>query len=286
MLVKEALNSSIELLKKRQISEPESSAEVLLGYALGVERTRLRTVLGEEIPGEVIPNFQKMIARRLKKEPVWRIIGSVEFYGNYFSVSPKVLVPRPETEFLIESVLKALEGSHLEHPRVLELGTGSGAISISLAKNFGRARYFASDISAEALDVAINNAGSLGASEQIEFRVGDLFNPWEGEKFDLVVANLPYIPINERHIIPKEVSEYDPEIALFGGKDGIDLYKKMFLEMPNFLNEPGLSVVEVGYHQGDLLTKYLEKIAPKVQTSFWKDYGGEDRLFYYKSGII
>jgi len=313
MNVKEALNWAINELK--DVSEAEKSAKFLLRQVLAPSLCHSREGLPRSKAGgnldmkawllanpdynlnsEQEKTFRQFIERRKKHEPVWYITGKIEFYGLDLSVNQNVLIPRPETEFLVEEVLKVSKGK-----KILELGTGSGAISLALANKIKKegfwtsqndVKFFASDVSGDALKVAKKNAKKLGMDSRlrgndggcgIEFRQGDLLEPWSGEKFDIVVANLPYIPHEDMSSLALDIHHWEPRVALDGGKDGLEIYEKLLSQIPDYLNAGAMMFFEIGIDQGENLKKLVSKYLPNADVKIKKDYGDIDRLAIIKT---
>jgi release factor glutamine methyltransferase len=188
------------------------------------------------------------------------------------AVDRNVLIPRPETEILVERVINEIGD---EECNILDLGTGSGAIAITLAKKT-KGKVYASDISIKALEVAKNNAKKHKAD--IIFKEGDLLIPWEGYTFDIIVANLPYVPHEDMDSLAPDLIRYEPKEALDGGYGGVEIYKKMFAQLTNVLAGKGIIYCEIGAGQGNILKKELEFIFPNTNASIIKDYSGTDRI--------
>jgi release factor glutamine methyltransferase len=208
------------------------------------------------VPEQEKEMFQNLITRRIKGEPVSYIIGRKEFWSLSFKVNPAVMIPRPETETLVEVALKIF--SSRSSPSILEVGTGSGAISIALATELPQASIIAIDISFEALTVAKKNASSHGVSS-IRFIEGSLFEPLEGERipFDLIISNPPYIPTNEIPHLPPGILDYEPAVAFDGGADGLTFYRAIVQKAPDYLKPGGYLLLEVGNGQGHDVAKIM-----------------------------
>lgn len=287
MTIKEALSWANQELKKGSISEPEASSVVLLASVLGVSRTDLMTKIGDEIRPALLKKFQKMVARRFKNEPVWHIIGRVEFYGLPFLVTRDVLTPRPETELLVQEAFKEFSiqnskfnrNSKLEtrNLRVLDLGTGSGAIAISLAQKFPKAKVTATDISAKALKVAKKNASLNKVARSIKFVKSDLFDKVKGE-YGIITANLPYIPSGDFSTLQPEVRDFEPKGALISGDDGLDLYRKMLAGVKNHLDKDGIIFCEIGIGQGPKVREIVKKYLPQAKAKIIRDFADIDRV--------
>ncbi len=191
--------------------------------------------------------FQSLLNRRLAGEPIQYITGVVEFFGLGFHVDHDVLIPRPETEHLVEKAL--VLAANLARPRIVDVGTGSGAIAVALARHLPNAYVFATDISAPALSVARENAESNGVANGVRFFEGDLLAPVAGEKFDIVVSNPPYVPHADRDTLSVEVRDFEPAQALFAGEDGLAIYRRLIPAAFAALASGGLLLLEIGYGQ-------------------------------------
>jgi release factor glutamine methyltransferase len=203
------------------------------------------------------PELSALVERRRAGEPIQYIIGETEFYGLPFRVTPGVLIPRPETEHLVEKVIE-LAGRFLE-PHIVDVGTGSGAIAITLAHHLPQASITAIDLSPAAIAIASENATMNNVSARIRFLQGDLFAPVAGELFDIVVSNPPYVPYADRDSLAIEVRDYEPALALFAGGDGLDIYRRLIPDAFSALAPGGHVALEIGFGQsvavGELLTR-------------------------------
>lgn len=282
MTVKEQLKQAVKELKAIPIDEPESSAEFLLRHVLAMERAKFYANPNRRLSNREIEDYRKLIERRLKHEPVWQIIGKVEFWDLDFFITSNVLIPRPETEFLVEKVLLSVKKD--ENLKVLDIGTGAGPIIITLAKEMKRGSFYGSDISKEALKIAFKNAKASGVEDRVKFQVGSLFDPWKGQKFDIITANLPYIPHEDLPGLTVEIHHYEPRIALDGGNGGLVIYDKFLKELPNHLNEDGMVFCEIGKNQGKLFTNIVQKYLPNTKCMIFSDLAGFDRIAVIKEG--
>jgi len=247
-----ALLQGQQLLDDAKISAPRLTAEVLLAHAIGCDRSWLFAHSDEELREVWWIHYGRYLHQRIQGVPTQYITGRQEFYGREFRVTPDVLIPRPETEHVIEAALQLVTNHRLKPvPRVLDIGTGSGAIAVTLALEMG-ARVFATDISSAALSVARENARRLGA--KLEFVNCDLAGALTGE-FDLVVSNPPYVP--ETESLPIEVREHEPAVALYGGVDGYEIYRRLIPEAARLLKPGGWLVMELGYRSREAVTTML-----------------------------
>jgi release factor glutamine methyltransferase len=228
-------------------------AEALLLHLLGKDKAWLIAHAEGELPGGEAARYAALLERRFRGEPIQYITGETEFYGLPFRITPAVLIPRPETEHLVE---KALElAASFTVPRIVDVGTGSGAIAVALAHKLLGAPITAIDLSASALDVARENAQRNGVS--IRFLQGDLLKPVAGEQFEMVVSNPPYVPSADRPTLSVEVRDYEPKLALFAGEDGLSVYRRLIPAAFDALTPGGYLLMEIGFSQspaiGDLL---------------------------------
>jgi release factor glutamine methyltransferase len=233
---------------------PESArrnAELLLTHTLKKSRAWLVAHAEEELSGEQDANYTALVSLRRKGEPIQYITGETEFYGLPFRVTPEVLIPRPETEHLVEKVIEL--AARFQQPRIVDVGTGSGAIAVALAHECFFAVMTAIDISSRALAIAEENAKRSGAS--IRFLEGDLLAPVAGECFEIVVSNPPYVPSGDRATLSVEVREHEPALALFAGDDGLDVYRRLIPAAFVALIPGGYVALEIGYGQSKAITE-------------------------------
>ena len=307
MQAQEAFKWATQQLKNNKVSEPEKSAEFLLRQVLsagaqshtgcGIEWDKAKLIANPDyaLTGKQEEQFRQFIARRKKHEPVWYITGHIEFYGLDLEVSQDVLIPRPETEFLVEEVLESIRHK-TKDIRILELGTGSGAIALALAAQYTihntQYKVMASDISSDALKIAKKNAKRLGLDSRsgsgmtkivgIEFRQGDLLAPWHGEVFDIIVANLPYIPHEDLDSLALDIHHWEPRVALDGGKEGLEIYERLIKQAKDYLNENYQMFFEIGIGQGKGIRKLIAEYLPEASVEIKKDYGDIDRIAIIK----
>jgi release factor glutamine methyltransferase len=224
-------------------------AEVLARKVLLCDRAGYVVRLRDEEPADFADPYRTLVDRRCRREPIAYILGEREFWGRPFEVTPDVLIPRPETELIVEEALELFPAGHA--PRVIvDVGTGSGCLAVALALEFPDARVIATDISAAALGVARRNADRNGVAERIDFRTGDLLEPVT-EIADLIVSNPPYVASGDAPGLIPEVREHEPHVALFAGADGLTLFAKLFPSAAKRLCPGGRLIVEVGYDQDD-----------------------------------
>ncbi len=257
---------------------PETETAYLLEDATGIRHNLLWTAKERMLTGKEICRAQNYLERRLKNEPFQYICGWTQFRNLKLSVSPGCLIPRPETELMIDFAGKLLPlGGN-----VCELGTGSGAIALSLGQERCDCHVYASELSPEAFAVAEENR-RIHALDNVMIVQGDLFAPFPpGIRFDLLLANLPYIPEQERANLPPNVRDYEPETALFAGHDGLAVMERALTDAPSFL-KPGAGVIfEMGSEQGNALTRFAESLGYYTDCAVLRDQYGEDRFFTCK----
>jgi release factor glutamine methyltransferase len=290
--VRELLRDASDKLRSVGVDTPRLDATVLLSLVTGRSRVELLTNPDFIPVAESIQVYLNLIERRFKREPLAYITGEREFYGIPFHVTPDVLIPRPETEILVEtaiSFLKSLKSQRAGDGKaqssspadagviVVDIGTGSGVIAVSVARNVQDALVYATDSSRSALKIARENAERAGVSDRIRFIAGDMFDPLEGQTFDLVLSNPPYIPTDEIDALEPEVSVFEPRQALDGGADGLDCYRIIARGVPMVLKPSDAVMVEVGAGQasevaGLFAANGLENMR------IVKDYAGIDRV--------
>ena len=273
--VRRVLGWTTQHFEKLGLDSPRLTAELLLAHLLHISRVRLYTDLERPLEASELAAYRGLIARRAAGEPTSYLTGSREFYGRTFAVDARVLVPRPETELLVEAVLQAFPRD--AEVRVLDLCTGSGCVGITLALERPRARVLATDASPGAVEVARANAAALGPADRFEARLGDLLAPVEGEPpFDVVVANPPYVPTGELPTLSPEVRR-EPPLALDGGADGLDVVRRIAEEAPRRLVPGGLLALEIGDGQGPAVHSLLEA-AGYGSVRIERDLARHDRL--------
>lgn len=252
--VQEAWTKASSFLMKHKIESPQRTAEEILRHHLRWDRTMFLTRWNEPLDRVVRSLFESDIERRAQGEPLQYIVGTESFYGLQFKVTPAVLIPRPETELLIDQVIAEADKIWSDGPlSVIEIGSGSGAIAIALAHAKPAWQITSIDISMEAIRIAEENAVRNGVADRIRFIHGDLLEPIEARRQQghILVSNPPYIPTTDVEILQIEVREYEPRLALDGGHDGLDPYRRMIANLGDVLYSPGLVAFEVGIHQAD-----------------------------------
>ena len=251
MTVAKALDEATVFLASSRPRTPRLDAEVLLAFVLGQSRTQLYTAAFTALATAQQDHYQKLLERRAAGVPVAYLVGWKEFYGRRFEVSPAVLIPRPETELVVEVALQALEQSRLARPRILDLCTGSGCLAVTLALEVAEAQVRASDICSLALEVAQANSATYHLERRLKFYQGDMFEaiPAARQPFDLIVSNPPYVATDAGPRPESGVVRHEPNLALFAGRDGLDLIRKLIQQAPEYLNPGGTLVIEMAPFQ-------------------------------------
>lgn len=261
----------------RGLDSPRLDAELLAAHALSVTRVALYMDLDRPLTGEELSKVRELVKRRRAREPVAYILGRRELYGRSFAVGPAVLIPRPDTEALIERALAILPPQ--SEARVLDLCTGSGCIAITIACERPGTRADATDLSAEALEVARENATSLGVAERVRLLQGDLYAALpEPARYALVVANPPYVALRERDQLAPDVAEHEPHAALFGGEDGLDVIRRLVAGLGEVIEPEGHALIEVGAGQAAAVEALLAALPWVERTERHRDLGGVERV--------
>jgi release factor glutamine methyltransferase len=262
---------------KRGLKSGRLDAELLLGHVLGVDRVRLIVDATRPLGEAELSAFRELIKRRRRGEPIAYLRGEREFYGHRFRVDARVLVPRPDTETLVEVALNRTRARSL-YGRALDLCTGSGCVAIAFARERPTWKVSGVDLSAAALSLARENSVRLGAAFSTRWLVSDAFsalNP--NERFELVTANAPYIPRADIEGLDADVRDFEPRLALDGGADGLDLIRRLVLEAPAYLAPGGVLALEVGHDQAARVEQLLQK-AGFLEIERRRDYGGIERV--------
>jgi len=248
MQLKQAVDAAFKRFTANDVPSPRLNAELLMMLVLGRERAYLYAHPDLELTPEEEFHYDKVVDERARGVPTQYITGHQEFWGLDLLVSPAVLIPRPETEHVVETVLELVkELKPVATLRLTDVGTGSGAIALALASELPRAEIHACDISDDALEMARLNAARLGLEQRINFRKSDLLSAYTGEKFDFVVSNPPYVGESEMDKVQKQVREFEPKIAVFSGEEGLDIYRRLIPEAREALKPAGMLVVEIGF---------------------------------------
>jgi release factor glutamine methyltransferase len=254
--ISEILKSAAARLHESGLEEPRREAASLLAFALGKDKTFLLTHDDYELsPGEET-KFQTFLERRARREPLQYIKGRQEFYGLDFVVTPDVLIPRPETEMIVENALEILKP--LESSRFCEVGTGSGCISVAVLHNVENSSAIGLDVSEKALEITRLNAKNHAVSERLDLRKSDVFAALTDEKFDLIVSNPPYIPRADIAHLQSEVRDFEPLTALTDDADGFSIIERIVAGAPEFLKPGGFLLMEIGFGQAEVVLSFFE----------------------------
>ena len=280
MTIIEAITKTTARLSAHKIDNARLDAEVLLGHVLGRDRAWLLAHNQDEIDAQSLRLYERAIDRRAVREPLQYITGRQEFWGLPFKVTPDVLIPRPETEFVVEAALKTV--SMVPAPIIIDLCTGSGCIAISLAKELQNAQVFATDRSEPALDIAQENARRNEVAGRIRFLVGDLFAPireldLQG-RIDVIATNPPYIPANDLAGLQPEVRDFEPEMALIAGPIGTEIGAAIIKQASVFLKKGGALIMEMGIGQAETYSVIVRETGNYKTPEIVKDLAGIDRV--------
>ena len=299
MIVRDILNESIKALEAADIPSARLDAEVLLSFCLRDDHLEFYKNPDKTITEIKLSEFRKLLARRLQWEPVAYITGCKEFWSFTLAVNSSVLIPRPDTEILVEEavdIMKTLESTsdldsrlrnlkvifdgndRTQRPvRILDIGTGSGAIALALASEIDGSEVIATDISAAALALAQKNAVALGLKERIDFRQGNLFEPVDGF-FDIIVSNPPYIAANDYEELPASVKNFEPREALLAGVSGLEFYEKLIYSAAAYLKKNGWLLLEIGAKQETGIRSILKASGFYASIKMRRDYAGLPRV--------
>ncbi|MBW2433467.1 MAG: peptide chain release factor N(5)-glutamine methyltransferase [Deltaproteobacteria bacterium] len=267
--------------KRNDIDSPRATAEILLAHALAAERIDLYLHYDQPLNAKELERFKAIIKRRIKREPVAYILGCKEFWSLELAVTPNVLIPRPETECLVERALTFLSArSESGRQRILELGTGSGAILIALASENAQHIYWGTDISAAAIQIAQRNALGHGLAANIHFLVADWFAPFAVSRdlFDMIISNPPYIRHGDLKRLQPEIQAFEPLVALDGSKDGLQCLRHIIQSAHLYLKPGGMLLLEMGHDQKAPLKQIIQHCDQYEDVAFYTDYSDYDRI--------
>ncbi len=281
--IKELLDVTTDYLNRKDIDNPRLCAEVLLAHQLNTSRVKLYLDFDQPVGEGDISSYRALIKRRLNREPLQHITGTQEFWSLGFIVGPQVLIPRPETEILVEQVVRASRdenGREKSHLRILDLGTGSGVIAVSLARELKGATLWASDISEKALELAKKNSIRHGVDDRIHFLQGDLFQPFAEQRirFHVIVCNPPYIASEDFDSLPPEVRDHEPRTALDGREGGLFFIEKIIHEGPGYLKPGGRLFIEMDPGQVSRAMGMMEASGLYAERDCIKDYSHKNRI--------
>ena len=280
MTLLEVLQSTTAYFTKHKIESARLNAEHLIAHVLKMSRLELYLQFETRLNESELAALRELVKRRGQGEPLQHLLGTVEFCGQTFLIDKRALVPRPETEQLVELLASENRG-HRTEVRIVDVGTGSGVIALSLAKHFPEAEVIAVDVSDAALALARENAMRLGLNERVQFQKGDLLENLS-ERFDLIVANLPYVSMQDRHLLAREVL-HDPELALFAGPNGDELVRRLIEQAPPRLNPNGRLALEIGINQAEGLCDLLRQ-NNYHDIELKRDYSGIPRFLFARYG--
>jgi release factor glutamine methyltransferase len=277
--LREALRQAEARIASHNIPDARVEAELLLMHSLGIQKAELYARLGEPLPPSEGEELWRLVERRIRREPTAYILRRCEFYGIELYVDPRVLIPRPETELLVETALAFVEQRFgKDQPcSMVDVGTGSGAIAVALALHLPQARIYATDVSADAIDVARVNARQRGVEGRVELLVGDLLQPLS-RPVDLVVANLPYVKDADIPQLMPEISDFEPVAALAGGADGLDKVRLLLAQAKDHLLPQGSVILEIGLGQAEEAVSLAKSHFPESKVDLIEDFAGIERV--------
>ena len=268
--ISDLLREASQALRDAGVPEARREAGSLLSHVIGKDRTFLISHAEDIVARDDLARFREAVARRASGEPLQYITGVQDFYGREFRVTTDVLIPRPETELLVEAALEVI--AHKPAPLICDVGTGSGCIAITLVCERTDARAVAVDVSAPALAVAEDNSRRHGVSDRMRFTISDCFESVDRTAFDLVVSNPPYVAANALPGLQREVRDHEPLVALSSGVDGLDVIRRLLRDAPAFLKTDGYLIMEIGFDQGEKVQRLineklwrLDEIRPDLQ---------------------
>jgi len=275
------LKWTTDYFRRHAIDSPRATAEILLAHTLAVKRIDLYLTYDQPLNTAELQQFKALIKRRTAREPVAYIVGTKEFWGLDFTVAPGTLIPRPETECLVEKALEAIDTAVPRRPlHILELGTGSGAVVTALAKERPGQCFYASDRSQRTLALARRNAAANGLEAGIHFFTGDWFTPLSPSRvrMDLVLSNPPYISSDDIPTLQPEIHQFEPLAALDGGPDGLDCIRSIIEQAPAYIHPGGRLLLETGHDQHGAIESFVDPLPAYDRVDFGKDYSGYDRI--------
>jgi len=275
--IQSLLKVSTDYLKQKDIENPRLDAEVLLAFQLNMDRVSLYLSFDKPLGEKEISGYRNLIKRRVLREPLQYITGVQEFWSLSFKVNPNVLIPRPESELLVsQAIAKAKSNSSQNNDalKILDLGTGSGVLAVSIARELSSAQVWATDISSDALKLAVENADRHGVSGNIQFRQGDLLDPLkdEGISFDIIMSNPPYVASDEFQDLSLEITTFEPRTALDGREGGMYYIEKIVSEGQRYLNKGGWLMIEMAPNQTENALAMLAQTGAYEEKGRIKDY--------------
>jgi len=283
--IQRLLNWVTDYLATKGIESPRLSAELLLSHVLALKRIELYTQFNKQVPRQQLDKLHDLVKRAGLHEPVAYLTGKTEFYSLELEITADCMIPRPETELLVQRAIEFLR-TRSGTQFVCDLCTGSGCIALAIAKNFPEARVIATDISDAALAVAARNIENYRLKEQVRLLCGDLFEPiikqLDVSQFDLIVCNPPYVSAAEYENLDKNIKDYEPQSALLAGEDGMDVYRRIVEKVGEFLKPGALLMLEIGYAQGPAVRELLEQNGSFAEIKIEKDLHDNDRIVLAK----
>lgn len=282
MTIKQALTTAVEYLQENRESEHRRDAETLMMQVMGCDRAHVHAHPERELTALQWEDYEDAVAKRARGVPLQYITGHQEFWGLDFLVSPAVLIPRPQTEHVVEAAL-AIVAEHYAscaegELHLLDVGTGAGTIALALAHTLPKARVLATEISAEALEVARQNGARLGLSNRVRFQQADLLTGIASGSIDIVAGNPPYIGRKETLGVQRQVREHEPDVALFGGESGMEVFEKLLPQMVEVLKPHGWFALEMGYTQEEPMRKLIAEDGRWTQVQIVPDLQGIPRV--------
>jgi len=279
--IQKLLNWITSYFTEKGVDSPRLSAELLLSHTLSLKRIELYTCFDKEVAQEQLNTIRSLVKRAAQHEPIAYLLGKTEFYSLELDVSRECMIPRPETELLVERAVEFLRGR--SGPQfICDLCTGCGCIAVAIAKNFHNARIIAADISDAALETAACNLEKFQLQDQITLLSGDLFEPLlpqlDTGKFDLVVCNPPYVSADEYEKLDKNIKDYEPKLALFAGQDSLDIYRRIAEKVDAFLKAGAALMLEIGYNQGESVINILKATGIFANIKIEKDLQEHERI--------
>lgn len=279
--IKKLLNWITEHFTEKGLDSPRLNAELLLSHVLDMKRIELYTQFDKPLSKKQLDELHGLVRRAGQNEPIAYLVGKTEFYSLQLNVAPDCMIPRPETELLVERAIEFLR-KRTGGQFVCDLCTGCGCIAVAIAKNYPAAHILATDISDAALAVAAQNLEKYELQGRIQLRCGDLFDPimpqLDVSKFDLIVCNPPYVSAAEYEKLDKNIKDYEPKSALFAGEDGLDIYRRIAEKVDQFLKPDAALMLEIGYGQGQAVRELLDQTGVFGEIKIERDFSDNDRV--------
>lgn len=276
--INQVLGEAAQKLQDAGYAHGQREAETILGHLTNLDTARLFTQGGEELAESIIIKFERMVEDRLKGKPLAYIVGSQQFLGWQLEVDERALIPRPETEQLVEFLAKILRERKLERAKILEIGTGSGAVAIALKKYFPFTEITATDVSPEALELAEDNARKLGV--EVDFLQSDLLESVPKKQFEVIVANLPYVPSDRLSFVSEEILDWEPMIAIDAGEDGYKYIRELLSTIKPYLAPKAIIALEMWHTHADQVAASVTDNLPEATLKIEQDLAGYDRFAF------